>query len=110
MVVIFKNELNPGADGSEYRAAAARMWELGTRMPGFVSFKSYTADDGEQISIITFESEEALDAWRTHPEHVKIQERAREIFYNRYWARVCRVVREYEFSRDDGRSSRPEGR
>jgi len=29
-------------------------------MPGFISFKSYQADDGEEIGIIRFESREAL--------------------------------------------------
>ena len=49
-------------------------------MPGFVSFKTFRADDGERVSVIEFASEEALRAWREHPEHRKAQELGRATF------------------------------
>jgi len=52
---------------------------------------------------VKFESEEALEAWRNHPEHVEIQRRGREEFYDYYWVQVCKSVREYEWRRDAAR-------
>jgi hypothetical protein len=42
-------------------------------MPGFVSFRTFGADDGERVSIIEIESEEALQSSREHPEQRKAQ-------------------------------------
>lgn len=47
-----------------------------------------------------FRSEEALEAWRKHPEHRRAQQRGREFFYSHYWVQARRVIREYEFWRD----------
>jgi hypothetical protein len=68
-------------------------------MPGFVSFKTFRADDGERVSVIEFESEEALRAWREHPEHRKAQELGRSAFYAESQIRVCSVIRQYGFKR-----------
>jgi heme-degrading monooxygenase HmoA len=43
-------------------------------VPGFVSFKRFRADEGERVSIIDFESEEALQSGREHPEHRNARE------------------------------------
>jgi heme-degrading monooxygenase HmoA len=76
------------------------MHELVEAIPGFISIKGYRSDDGEEIDIVRFKDEEALEAWRTQPEHRATQERGRTEFYDRYWVQACRVVREYEFSLD----------
>ena len=46
-------------------------------MPGFVDFKSFVADDGERVSIVTFASVETHRAWRDHPEHRAAQHMGR---------------------------------
>jgi heme-degrading monooxygenase HmoA len=38
-------------------------------MPGFVSMKSYRADDGEELGVIRFDSRESLDAWMSEEAH-----------------------------------------
>ncbi len=53
-----------------YYEMAAKMRELAEKMPGFISFKTFKAEDGERVSIIEFASEETLRAWREHPKHV----------------------------------------
>jgi heme-degrading monooxygenase HmoA len=58
--------------------ASARMWEIVSSMPGFISYKAYTAGDGETIAVVRFESKDALEAWKKHPEHRVQQQRARE--------------------------------
>src|SRR3989442_8384281 len=40
-------------------------------MPGFISFNSYVSDDDEELLVARFDSLEALEAWRTDPEHLQ---------------------------------------
>jgi heme-degrading monooxygenase HmoA len=99
VIVVLGTELRKGADVADYVARSERMDELVRQIPGFISVKSYTADDGEEITIARFESEEALDAWRFQPEHVVAQRKGREDYYQSYWVQVCTTIRDYEFYR-----------
>lgn len=98
IVVIFKTHLRKGADAKEYERTSRRMREIVGEIPGFISIKGYTAEDGEEIDIVRFTNEKALEAWRTQPEHRATQERDRAEFYDHYWVQACKVFREYEFS------------
>lgn len=89
VVVIFKTHLRPGADEDAYRKVSRRMHELAATIPGFISIKGYTSEDGEEIDLVRFESERSLEAWRTHPEHREAQRRGRE---------AIRQAREARFS------------
>lgn len=102
VVVLFGTKMSEDADLEEYSARSRRMNELVEQMPGFLGVKGYVAEDGEEISVARFESEEALKSWRMLPEHVETQRRARENFYESYWVQVCRTVRDYRFSRQGG--------
>ena len=51
------------------------MYALASAMPGFVSYKDFSASDGESLTLVEFESEQTLLAWRDHPEIVRVQER-----------------------------------
>ena len=57
------------------------MNELARTMPGYISHKGYFADDGERVTIVEFEHEEGLRAWRTNPEHIAAQKLARQKYY-----------------------------
>ena len=78
---------------------ATRMRSLAEAMPGFISFKSFSADDGERVSIIEFESEETLRAWREHPEHRRAQALGHNCFYSEYKIQVCTIIRQHEHRR-----------
>ena len=106
IVVIFKTHLREGADGEAYDRASRRMHELVETIPGFISIKGFAGEDGEEIDIVRFESEGALDAWRTQPEHRVVQDRGRKEFYDYYHVEVCRVFRDYAFvlGPDDARA------
>ena len=67
-------------------------------MPGLLEFKAFTADDGERVSIIVFDTPEHHDAWRRHPDHVEAQRLGREQFYASYDITVSEVVRRNAFS------------
>jgi heme-degrading monooxygenase HmoA len=99
MLVLFDTEPRADIDTAEYERAGSRMAALVSQMPGFVSAKRYSSSDGESFTMVKFASEEALEAWRRHPEHVAVQARGREEFYERYWVLVCQSVREYEWRR-----------
>lgn len=101
LVTVFRSRLRPEAR-AEYTVWADRMHELAATMPGFVSQKTFVAEDGERVTIAEFESEEAQRAWKSAPAHVEAQRRGREDFYLEYRIQVCEVQRSYDFSRDDG--------
>ncbi len=98
VVIIFRSRLAAGHD-DEYAATSRRMLDLASAMPGFASFKTFAADDGERMSIVEFESEATAAAWREHPEHRHAQRRGREAFYQSYSIQVCNEVRRYGFER-----------
>jgi heme-degrading monooxygenase HmoA len=82
-----------------YDACTAKMRELVQSQPGFISVKAYYAEDGEKVAIHECESAEHLRAWREHPEHVEVQQRGRDEFYEDYTVYVCDQPRVSRFSR-----------
>lgn len=59
MVTVFRSRVRPEILG-EYGPVAQRMNEPATKMPGYIAHKSFTADDGERVTIVEFASEEAV--------------------------------------------------
>lgn len=106
IVVIFRTKLRADADLEEYRRWAKRMFELVQQNPGFISMTSATDADGAGVTIERFASEEALEAWRTHPEHLRAQQLGRSAFYESYQVEVCTAVRAYEFHQGSGTTYR----
>jgi heme-degrading monooxygenase HmoA len=99
IVVVFRSRLTPEAV-EDYDATAARMDELAMQMPGYVAHKAFAAEDGERLTLVEFESEEAIAAWRLHPEHVEAQRKGRSKFYSEFRLTVCEVLREQRFKRN----------
>ena len=65
IVTVFRSRLMPGVR-DDYVSLVDRMVELAATMPGYISHKGFFADDGERVTIVEFESEEAQRAWRMH--------------------------------------------
>jgi heme-degrading monooxygenase HmoA len=103
VIVVFRSRLRPDADLTAVEAAGARMYELGSAMPGFVSYKDFAAEDGETLTLVEFETEEQVLAWRNHAEHVEVQERARAEFFSEYAITVSESRRAYHFNQAGGR-------
>ena len=93
IVTVFRSRLKPEAQ-PEYTDWAKRMSEIAKSMPGYVSHKVFVAEDGERVTIVEFESMDALQAWREHPEHVAAKKKGRRDFYLEYRVQVCEVRRE----------------
>jgi heme-degrading monooxygenase HmoA len=98
IVTVFRSRLMPGLQ-EEYVALVERMREIVEKMPGYISHKGFWAEDGERVTIVEFESEEAQHAWRTHPDHIAAQRQGRERFYAEYDIKVCSVVHEGHYKR-----------
>jgi heme-degrading monooxygenase HmoA len=93
IVAVFRKRMNPGAQ-DEYDSIAGRMSEQVRTIPGYVSHKGFVAADGEQATIVEFESEEALQKWRIDPEHRMAKKRGIESFFSEYKFQICNVIRE----------------
>jgi heme-degrading monooxygenase HmoA len=85
---------------AEYNAEVERMNALAKTMPGDISHRGSTADDGEWVTIVEFEHEEGMRTWRMNPEHRVAQRKAREFYYADYNLQVCELLRESKFSHD----------
>lgn len=97
LVIVFRSRLRPDVDLAALEAAGARMYELASAMPGFISYKDFAAEDGECLSIIEFSDMDSLLAWRHQPEHVAMQQRGRDEFFANYEIQVCEPRRAYSF-------------
>ena len=95
VLIAFRSRMRADVDESEIEKVGARMYELATGMPGFVSYDEYLSGDGAFLTLVQFESHEALAAWRDHPEHLAVQVAARERYFSAYSISVCEVVRDY---------------
>lgn len=93
IVTVFRSRLKPDVREA-YDPMAARMSELARAMPGYVSHKVFTADDGERVTIVEFADMESHKGWGQHPEHRAGQFHGRREFYSEYKLQVCEVVRE----------------
>ncbi len=98
VLAVFRSRLRP-ENADAFQALAQRMLELAESMPGFISYTSYTAEDGERCSIIEFESPEHLQAWRQLPEHQQAMRTGRERFYLEYSSHIAEPTRSSKFER-----------
>jgi heme-degrading monooxygenase HmoA len=97
LITVFRSRLKPGLT-EEYNAAVQRMSELAETMPGYISHKTFFAEDGERCTIVEFEHEAGLRTWRTNAEHLAAQKNARLKYYTVYSAQVCTLERESKFN------------
>ena len=97
VLTVFRSRLRPGSDLAVLERLGARMYELAKQTPGFISYKDFTAADGESVSLVEFESVETLLAWREHPEHKDAQRLGREQFFTEYQIQIGVPSRTHRF-------------
>jgi heme-degrading monooxygenase HmoA len=100
IVTIFRNRLKP-ENVEEYYAWAARIAALAKSMPGYVSHKGFTAEDGERVTIVEFADQASHEAWSRQAQHVEAKKKGRADFYTEYKIQVCTVQRESVFAASD---------
>lgn len=96
VITIFRNRHKPGIF-DDYLELANEMSELARTMPGYISHKTFTAEDGERVTLVEFADEEGQRTWSTNARHVAAKSRGRSDFYSEYKLQVCTLVRESSF-------------
>jgi heme-degrading monooxygenase HmoA len=100
VLTVFRSRLRD--DGrAAYLELAPQMSALAQSMPGYRSHKVFVAEDGERVTLVEFDDEQAQRHWSTDPRHVAAKQRGRDSFYAEYTLQVCRVLRESRFSAAD---------
>ena len=94
-VVLFTAEM--GGDLTNYDETNQALKAKAEKIPGFLGIES--SGDQQHISAVYWESLEAIDQWRNHPDHRKAKQRGRDQWYKRYKLRICRVESDSEFER-----------
>ncbi|MEJ2459093.1 MAG: antibiotic biosynthesis monooxygenase [Novosphingobium sp.] len=97
---VFRSRKRPGTDIAAYQADAARMAELARAQPGFVSYKTFSAEDGETVTISEWASEADARAWAGHSEHRAVQNRGRNEYYENYTVYSCDRPKVRHFTQD----------
>lgn len=68
-------------------------------MPGFLEVKSFQAEDGERLTLVYWQDEVTMKAWREHAGHRIAQRLGRERWYSQFRLEVAELVRETRFER-----------
>ncbi len=92
IVTVFRSRLRLEAKDA-YLVMAKRLGAAVTAMPGYISHKLFTAEDGERLTCVEFENEEALRGWGIDPDHVEAKKLGRTTFFSEYSVQICNVLR-----------------
>ena len=99
IVTVFRSTLMPGLR-DEYVGEVERLAAIAKTMPGYISHKGFFAEDGERCTIVEFEHEEGMRAWRMNADHRAAKKKAREIYYASYSVQICELKQESKFDRN----------
>mgnify|MGYP003674305816 CR=1 FL=1 len=80
-----------------YSKMALEMEDLVKNQPGYLGMESAREEIG--ITISYWESLEAISEWKKNTDHMFAQEKGIRELYSKYHVRICRVEREYTFSK-----------
>ena len=101
VVILFRSRLTAAA-GADYAAMDAELDHLVRDQPGFIDVKSFTAADGERLTLVWWQDRETLLQWRNLPRHREAQEAGRAKWYEYYKMEVAEVFRASDFAREKG--------
>ncbi len=82
-----------------YDAEMAVISALAEKQPGFLGVESARSAAGFGITIVYYDSLEAIDGWRHNADHQRAKARGRAGWYNRYILRIARVESATDFKR-----------
>ena len=98
-LVVFRNRKRGDIDVAAYDAESDRMEALARVQPGYRSFKSYVAEDGETIALSEWDDEASARGWGREAEHEVAQTNGRERYYASYTLFACPDPRIHRFER-----------
>lgn len=93
--VIFTNKQTPNTES--YAEMATIMENLAREQPEYIGMEH--ARDTIGITISYWESLEAIAHWKKNLDHQKAQTQGKLKWYEWYRTRICKVEREYSFTR-----------
>jgi heme-degrading monooxygenase HmoA len=99
VMTVFRSRRRHQAE-SEYQRVAHMMESAARAVAGFVDFKTFTAEDGEHVSVVTFASSAAQRAWRDDPTHQAAQQQGRDDFYLDYSIQVGQCTHVSRWTRE----------
>ena len=100
-LVVFRNRKRADIDQAAYDVEGEAMDALARQQPGFISFKGYAAEDGEELALSEWADEASAQAWRRVAEHLVAQQRGRTHYYDEYTLFTCAEPRVHHFVRED---------
>ncbi|WP_204344673.1 antibiotic biosynthesis monooxygenase family protein [Psychroserpens algicola] len=95
--VIFTSLQSENTEG--YSEMANQMEVSAKQQEGFLGIESARSDLG--ITVSYWESLDAIKNWKQHSDHLIAQQKGRKDWYSYYKVRICKVEREYEFTKDN---------
>jgi heme-degrading monooxygenase HmoA len=93
--VIFTSIRSP-IDGG-YSTTSQRMIDLAKEQKGFLGFESAREHLG--ITVSYWKTEEDIVNWKNNAEHLFAQKKGNEEWYQEYKVRICKVERDYFFTK-----------
>lgn len=78
-----------------YIETAKQMEDLAKLQEGYLGIES--ASDKVGITVSYWQSLEAIVKWKNNIEHTVARNKGRELWYQQYQLRICKVEREYGF-------------
>lgn len=95
--VIFTSTLTENENG--YAEMAEQMERLASKQPGFLGFESARSEIG--ITVSYWKTLKDISNWKAQADHRLAQQKGILDWYKWYKVRVCKVEREYDFSREN---------
>lgn len=100
IIILFRSKLTDQA-GDNYRALDDELQVLVRQNPGFVDAKSFTAADGERLTLVWWRDEQSLADWRNLMRHREAQDIGRQKWYQYYDIDVATITRSKRFERKE---------
>ena len=94
--VIFTSYRTGGDQG--YGESAKKMAALASQQPGYLGMES--AREVLGITVSYWKDLESIRAWKHNNKHQRAQKNGKEVWYQEYKVRICKVDREYGFERE----------
>ena len=80
-----------------YAAMAVQMENLAQKQPGYIGMEHARSELG--ITISYWKTEAAIASWKNQVDHLVAQQTGKAKWYSEYSVRVCKVEREYHFTK-----------
>jgi heme-degrading monooxygenase HmoA len=97
-ITVFRSRLRDDVPDRYFDLAAELRAKAG-ELPGFVEHKVFVADDGERLTLVTFDTAEHEAVWRADADHRAAQQEGRDDFYDEYDVAVCELQRRHRWTR-----------